>query len=111
MLPVINVYPSKSDIEREVIMKILLVLALLFTVQGCESYGLGVRQLYVDNGKQVYEAQCNTTRHTIGDCKSQAYQTCKGPFTELSHDARDTAMVMNGSMYPVVNRSIQFVCN
>jgi predicted PP-loop superfamily ATPase len=84
---------------------------LSLVVAGCVSPGLGVRKLYVDQGTQVYEASCNGTRHTVGDCKSQAYETCQGRFKELSKDSRDTAMVVSGTMYPIINRSLQFVCD
>jgi len=86
------------------------ILLSLFLILGC-SHGLGVRPLYMENGTQVYEAQCNTTRHTIGDCKRQASETCGGNFIELGKDSRDSAAVMNGTMYPIVNRSLQFKCN
>lgn len=89
----------------------LIILSLLLAASGC-AHGLGVRELYRNPAnKQVYEAACHGTRNTIGDCQKQAYETCKGNFTETGKDARDGIVSVNGQLYPVLMRTIQFTCN
>jgi hypothetical protein len=68
-------------------MKKLLFFVLILS--GC-NIGLSNRQLYIDpqTNTAVYEATCNGTRRTIGDCIIEANKTCPNGFNIVTSSDR-----------------------
>lgn len=69
------------------------ILFITLLTSGC--IGLGVDDLYVQNGVQVYRARCNGMARDIGDCMALASEKCNGNFQVLSSQEQDMGNINN----------------
>jgi hypothetical protein len=87
--------------------KLLLMTSLMGS---CAFPGLGVREIVGPNSETVYEAKCNGTARTYGDCFQQASETCHGPYTVVDKSGDQSTLYTNGSLITIIKRQIFFVC-
>jgi hypothetical protein len=76
--------------------KLVLTIFVTLTLTACAT----VKPSHMLDGKQVYEAKCNGTARTIGDCHKLASKQCDGKFdvVETSHSGH------------LVHRNMLFTC-
>jgi hypothetical protein len=79
---------------------------LTLMLSGC----MTTRMAYVQNGTEVYEANCNGLARTIADCYAQASKKCNGKFKEVNKDQTNTLAPYGNSFVPVTKRSLMFIC-
>lgn len=94
---------------KYLILTCILVYQMIFAF-GC-ALGKGVRPVYENKGAQVFEATCNGTGRTMGDCYAQAAKTCDGNFEPVNNDSSSTAMISNGNLIPIQKRNLLFQCS
>jgi hypothetical protein len=71
---------------------------------------MGVKEIIGPDGDRIYEAKCNGTARTIGDCYAQAGETCRGEYTILNSSSDLNYMAISGNVTPLVSRQILFKC-
>lgn len=103
-------------------MKKMLFLLSLF-LAGCESIFPQSKYLYDSPNGPVYEAYCNGTYKTLGDCYQKAGQICNGNFqimnksdrsnrnyTYVRYGETNNSTAVRNDQLSSVQRSIIFYC-
>lgn len=83
-------------------MKRFLLVVPLF-LSGC--IGLGVDELYMNKGTQVYRAKCNGILRDIGDCLQLASEKCGGDFEVLLSQQEEVGSSGGAYGYSQLNAS------
>lgn len=83
----------------------------MFGLTGC-GLGKGTRVISSIDGAKLYEAKCNGTGRTIGDCYSQASDVCGGEFEIVDKDESSGVVTTSpGNVISTRNRAIIFKCS
>jgi hypothetical protein len=71
-------------------MKLFGLLLILGVTASCAALHLGVKHSHQESGKEIYEAKCNSTHYSIGDCRRQASKVCNGKFSVVGSESVNT---------------------
>jgi len=96
-------------------------IAILLLLAGCSSLSPHVEYLYDSSNGPVYEAYCNGTANTIGQCYQLAANKCGGDFKIMNKSEKYQKGSKNRNnaneydfdywnQYPTVKRNLIFYC-
>lgn len=62
------------------------------------------------DGRTGYQARCDGSANSITSCYRHAAEVCGGKYEVVGEDKSSSSVEINGTVSPLIKRSIQFTC-